>query len=290
MEPHAFSYESMGTRWEITIWDDISGARLEQLQTSIIHQSTEFDQTYSRFIPDSFVSSIAHKTGTLLVPDHFIPLLRWYQQLYIPSDRKLNPLIGNTISDLGYDANYSLTQKNKIRKVPDLEQTVRIVDDTHIETAEPVLFDFGALGKGYFVDIIQSFLREQGIKRFLVDGSGDIAYVGDSETIRVGLEHPDDAKKVIGVLEIQKGAVCASSGNRRKWNTYHHIIDPTSLSSPKEIRATWVWAESAVLADALATCLFFVSPKQLEGYEFEYCVLNADYMVKRSPGFTAELF
>jgi thiamine biosynthesis lipoprotein len=206
--------------------------------------------------------------------------------------QKLNPLIGHSISDLGYDKDYTLTPKTHIRPTPNFLETVQLVDATHIKLTEPALIDLGALGKGYAVDRISDYLRTEGIKEFLVDGSGDIAYQREEGVIRAGLEDPEDTEKVIGVIELRgKGAFCASSGARRRWKGYQHTIDPETLQSPTGVLATWVKAETAVLADALATCLFFAPEGNFRpAHEFESCIMKNGRSVVASPGFHAQLF
>jgi len=302
-----YSYESMGTRWAISCWDDISEEHFSALAREVFRRSQVFDETYSRFKPMSLVWELSKKTGRVSVPKELTELLSWYGQLYRPSHMTLNPLIGFAISDLGYDANYSLKRKDVVRPVPDFLETIRIIDDETIELRENVLIDLGALGKGYFVDKIYEYLEAEGVKKFLVDGSGDIRYSGGlnsasagssgaprerlGEPIRAGLEDPNDPKKAIGVLEMTSGALCASAGNRRRWGNQTHIVNPFSLESPHDISAVWVKADLAVLADALATCLFFVDPEAF-GYEFsfEYLILDSARRVKRSGGFNAQLF
>jgi thiamine biosynthesis lipoprotein len=292
--PQTFSYQSMGTSWEVSVWDEISSETLTELKDEIVRRSNSFDHTYSRFKKDSFVWEIAGKTGIFEVEREFMEMLEVYKKLYKPSGRKINPLVGYAISDLGYDAEYSLEKKDEIRIVPDLAETVRIVDSTHIEIQQPALFDFGALGKGYFVDQIAIFLKEKGIKRFLVNGSGDIYYEGDGHVLRCGMEHPSDPTQVIGVIEITQGSVCASAINRRAWKGVHHVVDPHTLTSPNEIAAVWTVAQTARLADGLATCLFFVSPEELSSAlsndPFECCIVNSKGQVKKSPGFAGEIF
>ncbi len=290
-DPRRFSYESMGTKWQITIWDELDDVTFEHLSSSIIDQSKAFDQTYSRFIKSSLIWSLTEQRGRIKVPKDLISMLRLYQDLSDLSDGKCNPLVGFSLSDLGYDADYSLKPKETIRPVPDFRAALKIIDDDHIELRESVLIDLGALGKGFFVDKISAFLRAQRIKRFLVDGSGDIFYCGNGESILCGLEHPGDTTKAIGVIELKHGALCASATNRRRWGKYHHTIDPHSLTSPEDLLATWVMADTATVADGLATCLFLTEPERFaEQFSFEYCLLNREYKVKRSDGFNAELF
>jgi thiamine biosynthesis lipoprotein len=298
------SYESMGTSWEISIWDEVSDEEMEILKKEIFEMSDNFDKTYSRFIRSSLVWKIAESAGVYEVPKDFVNMLKMYMDFYEPCQKKLNPLIGFTISDLGYDDVYSLKEKADIRQTPDLFETVEIIEGLEgylssfkIKTNQPVLFDFGALGKGYFVDKISDYLKNKGLKRFLVNGSGDIYYSGgDGEkTITVGLEHPDDTTSVIGTTEVLEGSLCASGINRRAWGEHHHVIDPLTNRSTithEGIIAVWVVSKSAVLADILASCLFFVSPEtlQAQGFIFECVVMNAQSKIKKTSGWKGEFF
>ena len=291
MLPQKLAYESMGTTWEISIWDQIKEDAFTSITSEITNKSHEFDNTYSRFIKNSFVSKISHKTGKIKVPEEFIQILQLYFKLYDLSEKKLTPFIGHTLEELGYDADYSLISQKKINKVPDLFETVKIIDTTTIKVKEPVLFDFGAVGKGFLVDTATSFLKEKGVKRFLVNGSGDISYVSNDKEITVGLENPLNTTQIIGTIKMKYGCMCSSATNRRAWGKYNHIIYPQTLSSPKEIIASWVIADSAALADGLATALFMVPPENFSiNFQFEYCILNKDLQVKRSSGFHAQLF
>ena len=69
------------------------------------------------------------------------------------------------------------------------------------------------------------------------------------------------------------------------------FIDPAALISPRHLLSTWVVAESALLADALATALYFVPPKVLlPHFAFEYLILNPDFVAEHSAGLRGELF
>ncbi len=290
MNPHKFNYESMGTHWEITIWDKLSKKKLSQLEEKITRDSNSFDKTYSRFKVNSLVTKISGQKGVIKVPRDFTKMLELYFDLYKLSEKTISPLVGQALSEMGYDPAYSMIASGKIKKVPDLIRSVSIIDSAHINAKKPLLFDFGALGKGYFVDKIAGYLIKEEVKRFLVNGSGDIYYQGE-QSIKVGLEHPLDATKVIGSIEMTTGAMCASAGNRRKWGKVHHIINPNTLKPARDITATWVLSDTTALSDALSTCLFFVAPENFEKkYKFEYLILNREMRVKRSKGFNAELY
>lgn len=289
-QPHTFGFESMGSRWGITVWDDIPPASFDDLMQEALVKCRVFEELYSRFHETSLVRTIASETGVIDVPADLVNMLRLCETLNRLSNGAFNPFVGSTLEDIGYDESYSLQPKQTVRAVPVFSDSMHIIDDTHINLLQPVLIDIGAVGKGYAVDLIVKFLDAQGLNRFLVNGSGDVFYRGD-EPLRAGLEHPDDSTKAIGVINLSDCAFCASAGNRRKWHTYHHIIDPLTFTSPQRILGTWVKAESAALADGLATALFLCDPEELaKELPFDYCILNNEYRVKRSQGFDAEFF
>ncbi len=80
-------------------------------------------------------------------------------------------------------------------------------------------------------------------------------------------------------------------GNRRAWADFHHIINPHTLASPRHILAIWAIAETTLIADAMATCLFFTpADTLLAHYRFSYLIVKADHTLEMSPDFPAEIF
>jgi len=108
----------------------------------------------------------------------------------------------------------------------------------------------------------------------------------------VGLEHPLDPRKAIGVVELAGASLCASASNRRAWGDgLHHIVDPRTGSPAREVIATLVVASSTALADGLATALFFTGAHQLaKTFHFSYVRMYADGRAERSRDFPGELF
>lgn len=290
MNSQIFAYGGMGTRWTITLWG-CTAHDSAYIEKEVIRQTQEFEELFSRFVKTSYVYSLSGCTGIFEVPPDFCKILLFYKKLHILSQKKFTPLIGSVLNDLGYDAKYSFTSRDVVHNPPDFLEAVDVIDERTIKLKESVSFDFGGIGKGYLVDKISSWLRLNGCQRFLVDGSGDLFYEGNGGEIRIGLEHPKDPEKAIGIVTLKSGALCGSGCSRRSWGEYHHIIDPLSLRSPKDILATWVMADSATLADGLATCLFLSDPENFQkDIAFEYCIVNSEYNIKYSAGFPAEYF
>jgi thiamine biosynthesis lipoprotein len=80
--------------------------------------------------------------------------------------------------------------------------------------------------------------------------------------------------------------------NRRVWNGYTHILDPFTKRPAAGVIATWVIADKALVADGLATALFFVDDvgPLLKEFHFTFVRLFNDGTVDYSPAFDGELF
>jgi thiamine biosynthesis lipoprotein len=108
----------------------------------------------------------------------------------------------------------------------------------------------------------------------------------------VGLEHPYDASRAIGVMTVTDGALCASATNRRAWGEgLHHVLDARTGVPVRWIAATWALAPQAMTADAAATALFFDGgPELAAGWGVEWVRMTTDGRLEWSPAGKAELF
>jgi thiamine biosynthesis lipoprotein len=281
-------FEAIGTHWQIDLPQDLAPAQSERVLALIEKRIADFDKNYSRFREDSLVSEMARTAGTYTLPEDAKPLLDLYKELYDLTGGLMTPLIGQVLVDAGYDATYSLVPK-PLTSPPAWDEVL----DYHYPTLtlkKPVLLDFGAAGKGYLIDIIGEILTSEGIQEFTIDAGGDILHKGN-EPIRIGLENPTDFTEALGVVALHNASICGSAGNRRAWAQFHHIIDPVKLTSPRDILALWVVADSALIADGLATALFFVDYSVLTPhFSFEFLLNQKEGTASYSAHFPAELF
>ncbi len=283
-----FEFEAIGTHWVIDINKELSSMEEGSLLSKIQNRISEFDLSYSRFRSDSIVSKMAKYAGEYELPVDADKMISLYRKMYETTDGLVTPLIGNVLEDIGYDAQYSLKENNPQK--PKIWDEVMSWKNPKLTLFEPVLLDFGAGGKGYLVDIVSELIENEGIYDYCVDAGGDMRQRGGS-VLRVGLENPNNTEEVVGVVSIKNQSLCGSAGNRRAWGKYHHIINPETLSSPRDILAVWVVADSTILADLCTTGLYLVDPKfLLDNFQFEYFILFSDFSVDCSSGFNAEMF
>ena len=285
MPKHSITFEAIGTQWVIE-----TVRLLPDEVTDQIHARIEsFDKTYSRFRKDSLVTTISKQPGIYTFPDDAVLLFDFYDALYEVTDAKVTPLIGGMLEKAGYDADYTFHQHTQVA----LPAWGDVVErrNTILKVKHPVMLDVGAAGKGYLVDCVCELLDAAGVEDYVVDASGDLRHKGVLENA-VGLEDPRDPSKVIGVIDIMNKSLCASATNRRTWGSnQHHIFDPDAMEPVKDVISTWVIADSTMIADGIATALFFTDPQVLsDRFQYEYVRMYANGAIDYSPMFEGRLF
>jgi thiamine biosynthesis lipoprotein len=284
LKSFSLEFEAIGTQWTVEIFNTQKPkASLEKL---VLKRIETFDKNYSRFRADSLVTKMSQNAGRYVLPEDAKPMMDLYKDLYDISNGLMTPLIGQALSDAGYDANYSFKPQKTV--VPPDWDTVMSYNFPVLTLKKPALLDFGALGKGYLVDVIGGLLSKV-CESYIINAGGDI--LAKAGEVEVALENPSNAEEAIGIATINNQAICGSAGNRRVWAGYNHILNPKSLSSPKHIMAVWAVAKNTMLADAFTTALYFVdAEKLLKRYNFSYGIVNANGSLVYSPDFPAKFF
>lgn len=282
MQKHSF--EAIGTSWSIETLHELS-AGVRQIIAARIER---FDKTYSRFREDSYVSRL-RKPGEYSAPEDARPLMKFYRELYEATNGAVTPLVGDALEQAGYDATYTLRSQSGIgAEILKWDEAMSWHDDV-VTVQKPIVLDVGAAGKGYLVDIIAKILTSHNINEFIIDASGDIRHAGNSVE-RIGLENPYDPDSVIGVARLSSSSLCGSASNRRAWGDWHHIINPATGKPVREVIAAWTIADETMIADGLATALFFVPPSALKQWDFQAVRLFSDGRIEKTSGFVGELF
>ncbi|MEA3239115.1 MAG: FAD:protein FMN transferase [Candidatus Bipolaricaulota bacterium] len=125
----------------------------------------------------------------------------------------------------------------------------------------------GGIAKGYAVDRGLDVLREQGIEHALIDAGGDIGAFGgkpNNEKWELALRNPKDENSSLVTFTITDGAI-ATSGNYERFfdpaAKVGHIMDPRTGYSSHASSSASVYAPTCTQADALATAVFVLGPK-----------------------------
>jgi thiamine biosynthesis lipoprotein len=198
MDKTTFTFQAIGTGWTLDIYDELSKENGEDLLGQIMACVDIFDKAYSRFREDSLVTRMSKESGDFTLPEDADTMISLYKKIYDATGGLVTPLIGQVLVDAGYDAQYSLKQKPLTK--PLSWDEVMVWEYPTLTLKSPALLDFGAGGKGYLVDIVTEILEKNAIVSYCVDASGDMRQRNtQGKTLRVGLEHPEDALSLIHI-------------------------------------------------------------------------------------------
>lgn len=275
-------FEAIGTQWAIDTHEPLT----DDERAAVLVMIDEFDREWSRFREDSTVSALA-SGGSRPLPADAEAMFAIYADLDAATGGAVNPLVGVSLEALGYDRSYSLRQSAPVNAPADWRRLVSI-DDGALTLSQPALIDVGAIGKGRLVDLVLDHLEGQKQGALTVDAGGDVRCSGVRE--RIGLEHPYDPTRIIGVVDLEDAALCASATNRRVWGDgLHHVLDARTGVPVRTVAATWAVAPTAMVADAAATALFFEGGAELAyRWGVEWVRMTTVGRIEWSPGFGTE--
>ncbi|MFS0794353.1 FAD:protein FMN transferase [Microbacterium sp. 1P10AE] len=281
-----WTFEAIGTAWAIETETPLSSATRGAVGAVV----EAFDREWSRFRDDSLVSALAEgRAASLHAPVDTDAMLALYDELDVATRGAVNPLVGDALARLGYDARLTLAPWGTPEPAPDWRDVVTWGDGI-LSLSRPATLDVGALGKGGLVDRVLATVLADVDGDVIVDGSGDLAVRG--APVRIGLEHPYDPTRAIGVVEVRDAALCASAITRRAWGEgLHHVLDARTGAPVRAYAATWAMADTAMRADGLATALFFDGgPELAAAWGASWVRMRTDGRVEWSPGFEGEIF
>ncbi len=136
------------------------------------------------------------------------------------------------------------------------------------------MIDLNAIAKGWGVDQLFKYMRDAGMKNFMVEIGGEVRTIGNNikgSHWKIGIDKPMigtvPGEQIYSVVSVSNQAM-ATSGNYRNFKEYNnvkysHIIDPqTGKPTQSNIASVTVIAPNCMDADALATALNVMDVKE----------------------------
>ncbi|KGN91003.1 hypothetical protein HQ45_02560 [Porphyromonas crevioricanis] len=152
------------------------------------------------------------------------------------------------------------------------------LENDSIRKMDPrMTLDFASIAKGLGADHIAHTLELQGVKNYLVEIGGEIAYSGSNpmgQAWQIGIDRPTennrnnsgDLQCLVRLPKNKSGL--ATSGNYRNYyelngQRYAHTIDPrTGYPVQTDVLSATVLAPNCMIADALATAFMVVGSEK----------------------------
>lgn len=292
--------KTMGTTYHITLVAEAPEWNAETLKSDIDKLLERVNDQMSTYRPDSELSRFNRYAAlapfsvsgdTALVVEEAIRLGRL-------TDGALDVTVGPLVNLWGFGPDAQ----------PERVPTQQVIEQTRLRTGldklftsaeallkrEPKLYvDLSAIAKGYGVDVVAGYLREQGITDFMVEIGGELRTMGSNERgvgWRIAVEKPAQGERAVQRVIAPQDNGLATSGDYRNYFErdgvrYSHTIDPaTGKPINHRLVSVTVVHPSAMTADGLATAIMVMGPdKGLEFARSEY--LAVLMLVKTDQGF-----
>ena len=225
----------------------------------------DLERTLSKNVKDSDVYRLNNTEGFVSVsPDTLKTVERalYYSEL---SGGKFDITIA-PVSALWDFKNQVVPDRNEIA------EALKNVDYHSVEIKKSEIslngkqIDLGGIAKGYIADKATEYLKENGVKKALINFGGNICMIGQ---YNIGIKRPFDDSVITSIEIKDKCAVTSGIYERyieKDGNTYHHILDPkTGYGVENELAAVTVIGEKAFDCDALSTvCMLLGAEDGLE--------------------------
>ncbi|MCE0490692.1 FAD:protein FMN transferase [Pantoea sp. Mb-10] len=222
---------------------------------------------------DSAVMAINQAAGqhAVVVSEPVFELIRVAHAVSLLPDSAFNLTIGPVVKrwKIGF-------QGRAVPPADDIHALLRLTDPHQVildARARSVMLcqpgmeiDLGAIAKGYIADVVQAFLRQQGVTQALINLGGNVQTLGapphEPAGWQIGLKTPfatDDA--LLGVLQVKEKSVVTSGIYERYFlqddRCWHHIFDPrTGYPLDNELLSVTVIADRSLDGDIYTTLLY----------------------------------
>lgn len=267
----------------------------EELAAEALNLCSEYEQIFSRTIPDSDLSRL-NTSGEIASANEALFEL-------IQTGLYYGELTGGVL-DITIEPLISLWDINGASpKVPDalqIEECLSHVNYRNVKLTEEdygvtlqndVSIDLGAVAKGYIADKIRKFLIDNGATHGIINLGGNILCINDKpdgSDFIIGIRKPfDEASVPILTLKIDNLSVVTSGTYERYFtendHIYHHIIDPaTGYPSESGLISVTIISDDSVVGDCLSTACLIMGKenalKLLDSIDGVYGILIDDRM------------
>lgn len=246
---------------------------------TFIHES---EQRFSRFLPDSELSTLNRSAGEWLqISADLMDILQKSMKYYHETHGIFDPSILTDLKQIGYDrsmdeiraSGFSTASAGPGRVSRPALREARL-DPANCRVCLPrgMEIDLGGIGKGWIVDRAAHLLHQYS-DACGASAGGDMLFIGcpaDGLDWDIYLEDPRAPTEMLAQLHIPGGAVATSSTMKRTWSQggarRHHLIDPrTGQPAETDWLSVTVISPEIVTAEVYAKAILIAGEKQLPG-------------------------
>lgn len=204
-----------------------------------------------------------NETKTIKADPYLLESIQKSQEIYEKSNGYFNIAIGSVTKKL-----YHFGEDEKLPTKKALLQANTSIDNIQINgniinLTKDTTLDLGGIGKGFAVDKVADYYREQNITYGIIALSGDIQALHPTT---VYIDSPFHEKPFAKIETLQANTSISTSGTYRRYvkdKKHHHLINPKSKKQGRSfVSITLITQQNNTLIDAMATAIGVMSEKE----------------------------
>jgi thiamine biosynthesis lipoprotein len=236
----------------------------------------DLERRWSRFVPDSEVSSLNRNAGNVcIVSAETLDLLERAEFARVRTNGLFNPFVLDRLDALGLgqaptDDGSSV---GPLTAAPiDVDPILIMREASAVRLPPGYGFDPGGIGKGLTGDLVAEHLLSLGATTVQIELGGDVRLAGENWTGGrwvVTVRDPRDRSTPLTTVNVAEGGVATSSPLGRMWQVggrpVHHLIDPRT-GWPCDTELDFVTATSSELwwAEVVAKAALIIGPSHAD--------------------------
>ena len=255
----------MGTAVAVELWSE-DKARSRSLAQSALDEIRRIDRLMSTYRPDSELSRINARAAAqpVVVGDELRALIGQALAYSVTTGGAFDITYASAGQHYDYRAGRKPDTDQLAASVPAIDYRHVVLDEGRgtIRFAHPgVRIDLGGIAKGYAVDRAIALLVEAGIANALVSAGGDTRVIGKrwDKPWQIGIRDPRK-DGIFSMIPLEDAAISTSGDYERYFEQdgvrYHHILNPGTGDSAREVYSASIIGQQAIDTDALSTSVF----------------------------------
>jgi thiamine biosynthesis lipoprotein len=256
----------MGTAIHVELWAD-RAAEGEAAVAAVIAEMHRIDAAMSPYKPESELSRINRDAPARAVPvgEEMFALLERAAAFSAVSDGAFDITYASVGHLYDYRAGIAPSQADLATWRPgigwrhvELDRRAGTVRFAHPRTR----IDLGGFAKGHAVDNAIAILARRGVRHAFVAAGGDSRVLGDrrGRPWTIAVRHPRRRDQVVAVLPLEDCAISTSGDYERYFERdgqrYHHLLDPRTGASPRDVHSVTILAADGLTSEALSKTVF----------------------------------
>ncbi|NNJ93708.1 MAG: FAD:protein FMN transferase [Halobacteria archaeon] len=255
----------MGTAVAVELWTT-DAAQGRALTRSVLDEMRRIDRLMSTYRPDSELSRVNMDAAgqPVRVSAELLALVKRALGYSVATGGAFDITYASAGQHYDYRTGRKPDAAQLTGALPAIDYRHVVVDEAEstIRFLHPgVRIDLGGIAKGYGVDRCIALLAGAGITSALVSAGGDTRVMGKrwKRPWQVGIRDPRK-EGIASMIPLEDAAISTSGDYERYFDEgevrYHHILNPGTGDSAREVHSASIIGQTATDTDALSTSVF----------------------------------